>query len=541
VTAGNRVAAPDPAALALAREALARASGRRRVDLILEASDPEALVQSLPADELYFTIREVGLADAAELVPLASPEQFRIFLDLEAWRGAEVDERRILPWLRAARAGSQLGPQAEAGWRSKLEALDPEVLHLVLLGTTQPHDLEEEPDPEIRSTRFMRTPEGRYVVEFSVGGAEYMAVRGLLDDLYAEDPFMATRLLSALRWELRSDLAESASRWRAGRLADLGFPDRGEALSWFARSPARPGAPAGLPDRPPGFFLAAFRAGTLLDRAASRLEPAARDRLEGQLAAAANAVMVADEVDPGDPEMVRQAVASARAFIEMGLEALSGGEEARAAEALAEQPLKRVFQAGFARVLQLSWRAQRLLQAGGAGSREAPLLEPPLGEAISALVRRRPLYFPGLDLPREEWGSPAAAAHEPRPFRSAAEVERTARALDLAEGLAALARRLGLELPRTEPAVPARLGTLYLTALANERLGRPFAAAPIPAAELVAAARALEPVGDPRLAEAGEAGALLERVARAQAQELVRLLAGPGPRPDLVTALLVRP
>jgi hypothetical protein len=238
--------------------------------------------------------------------------------------------------------------------------------------------------------------------------------------------------------------------------------------------------------------------------------------------------------------MVRQAVASARAFVEMGLEALSGGEEARAAEALAEEPLKRVFQAGFARVLQLSWRARRLLEVGGAGSREAPLLDPPLGEAVSALVRRRPLYFPGLELPREEWGSPPAEAAQPRPFRSAAEVERTARALDLAEGLAALARRLGLERPPAGASAPQRLVALYLTALANERLGRPFAPAPVPVAELAAAARALVGVDDPRLSEAGEAGALLAQVARARAEELARLLAGPGPRPDLVTALLVR-
>ena len=33
---------------------------------------------------------------------------------------------------------------------------------------------------------FMRTPEGKFIVEFTVRGTEYAAVRGLLDDLFAD-------------------------------------------------------------------------------------------------------------------------------------------------------------------------------------------------------------------------------------------------------------------------------------------------------------------------------------------------------------------
>ncbi|ACL66044.1 conserved hypothetical protein [Anaeromyxobacter dehalogenans 2CP-1] len=529
-----------PEELSRARAALAAAQGKRRLDLVLEARDPQALVRALPADELYFTIRDIGLGDAALLVQLASPEQFKTFLDLDAWRGGAFEPRRALPWLRVARAGAHLDPKAAARWTRKLDALDREVLYLVLRDALHLHDLEEDPDPELVSDRFMRTPEGRFVVEFQVEGTEYLAVRGLLDDFYARDAFQATRLLSALRGELPSELEETALRWRTGRLADLGFPSLEEALSWFARPPRAPARPAGPPPaRPPGFLLATLGGGSAMDRAAAALPAGEREVLEREIVAAANAVLVADQVDPSDLQAVRGAFAAARAMLELGLARLAGADPDRAAQVLAETPVKRLFQEGFGRVLELKWRAERLLAGGGAGSRAAPLLDAPLGEAVASLAAKRPRYFPGLEAPRDEWGTMSAAAHEPRRFLAAAELDRTAAALDLAEGLAGLAQALGLAGGRAEGPLAPRLSTLYLTALANERLGRAFRPDPVARAELPGAARALAAIEDPRLASAGQAGALLLELARARAAELAPIAEGGTARPEHLSALLV--
>ncbi len=415
--------------LRAAREALAQARGRRRLDVILDARDPQALVRALPADELYLVIREIGLGDAVPLVQLASAHQFKVFLDLAAWTRGELDTRRALPWLRAARAGANMEPKAAARWARKLAGIDRELLYLLLRDTLRLHDLEVDPDPEFESDRFMRTPEGKYIVEFLVDGTEYAAVRGVLDDLYAEDPFLATRLLSSIQSDLPSELEESALRWRTGRLADLGFPSVEEAASWFARPPRAPAQPPGPPGRTPGFFLAAFARGSLLARAMAQLAPEDRDGVEPQIVAAANAVLVADAIDPGDPERVRGAFESARASLELGLEKLAGRDDARAAEVLAETPVKRIFQEGFGRVLELSWRAKKILERAGEGTR----LGSPLDEALAALATRRPRYFPGVELPHAVWGTVEAAAHEPREFRSPEDLARTEDALLAAE------------------------------------------------------------------------------------------------------------
>jgi hypothetical protein len=527
---------PAPAGLAEVRRALATLGGRRRLELLLDQPDPRAIVRALPADELFYAIQEVGLADASDVIQLASPEQFQTFLDLDAWRGNEADPMRLMPWIRAARGPTSESDEDRDEWRLKLGALDPDLVSLLLRSTLRIHDLEEDPDPDFEGERFVRTVEGRYMVEFVPDGADYIAVRRLLDDLYEKDPFMAGRILSAVRWELDSDLAESALRWRNGRLADLGYPTFDEALSWFARPAVRGDAPAGLPDRPPGFWLASFRRDALLDRAASRLTPEALARFELETMAAANAAIVADRIDPADPDAVRGAVETARALLEMGLEALSGGDGEAAAVVLSSTSLKAIFQRGFVQLLELRWRAERQAKAESTAG-PLPSLDAPLAEAIEAVLCRRPRYFPGLDLPREEWGSVSASAFEARPFRSTAEVLRTASALDDAEALRTLGTKLGFAPVSGSP--PPTLATLYLTALANERLGRGFSPAPLGRSDLPAVARALETLDDPRLSEAGAPGALLAAMARNRGAELAPIRAGEEPPPGAIAAVLV--
>jgi hypothetical protein len=531
-----------PAQLGLIRAQLSAATGSRRLDVILGVPNPGALVRALPADELYFTIREIGLADAVELVQLASAEQFRTFIDLDAWRHGQFEPRRALPWLRAARAGAPRDSRLASRLARKMRTLDQEVVYLVLRDAIRVHDLKVEEDPDVESDQAWRTSDRAYLVDFVVEGSDYVAIRGLLDDLEAEDPFMSSRLLGALAWELPSELEETALRWRQGRLADLGYPSQEEALSWYARPPTRPAGPSeapGQPRRAPGFFLAPLGDRTLLARAAATLGDADREALDMQLVTAGNAVLVADGIDPVDLDQVRAAVTGARAMVELGLERLAGGDDAKAAEVLAGTPVKRLFQEGFGRVLELSWRADRLYKAGGAGRRSTPLLDAPLGELLAALSSRRPRFHPGIERPRDEWGSPNLAALEPRRFLGAGDLALAAAALDLCEGLAALARELGLTPSRAEGEAP-RLSALYLTALANERLGRGFHPTPIPVRDLPAVAVALERIDDPRLTSRGEAGVLLQALARRQAEELAATSERAAATPELVTALLLR-
>src|SRR5438105_11664018 len=204
----------DPRA---ARQALSAARGKEKVDVLLSAPDPEALVQSLPPHELYLAVLEVGPEDATEVVALASPEQFRHFVDLGAWprRDEGPDPRAVLRWLHLAREGGGHSDRARRRYLGKLALLDAELRSLVLGKAMRVHDLQEESDPAVADPgRTFRTPEGRYVVELLPDAGEFGTIRQLLEDPHAEDVLGTTRLLESLRWDVPSEREEIARRGR---------------------------------------------------------------------------------------------------------------------------------------------------------------------------------------------------------------------------------------------------------------------------------------------------------------------------------------
>lgn len=82
-----------------------RPSSRQLLARVLETPELSAQIQALPAPVLGKLIEHVGLADAGELVALATTEQLADVFDEELWRSARVgeDERfdsdRFLLWL----------------------------------------------------------------------------------------------------------------------------------------------------------------------------------------------------------------------------------------------------------------------------------------------------------------------------------------------------------------------------------------------------------------------------------------------------------
>ncbi|HZI14460.1 MAG TPA: DUF6178 family protein, partial [Myxococcus sp.] len=400
------------------RQRLMRLSPRQRMDALLEARDARALVRSMPPEDLYVTIQEVGLADATELVQLASPGQFRAFVDLGGWRRDKLEPHAVLTWLRAARGGVD---DTEEFLR-KLHGMDLEVLEYLLREFTVVHDLEENPDVNPQGVT-LETPEGRYLVEITPEGVEMSAVRSLLNDLIAENPFEAVRLLEAVRWEIPSEMEETAFQFRRGRLVDLGFPTPEDAAALFSRVDVPPAGSTvqGVASGPGtalaatgghvDYLEAAFRGLTLLER----------ENAEDELRGVANAALVAELADPGDLDAARRVGEMVRDYLSLGLEHLTGADPGRATDVLHETPLRRIFQVGFTLTLQLKYRADRLVKAPGAVLDGVLLVLSEEAAAIEALRRKRPRRALRVE------------GAEPVPFRSLREVASSEALLSRAE------------------------------------------------------------------------------------------------------------
>jgi hypothetical protein len=422
------------------RRALAEARGRRKMDLLLDAPDPLALVRAIPPEELYLALLDVGPEDAAEVVALASPDQFRHFVDLSAWPRPDEGPHpgQVVRWLRIAREGAH--GRNLGRLRAQIAGLDVELLALVLRRELTVHELSEDVSPEPANPNLAwYTPDRRFLLEFATA-RDFEALRQLIEDLYAQDVGGAGQLLEAVRWEVPTELEETARRWREGRLRDLGVPEFEEALTFYARpaAPSKTAPGSAIPG--PGETALAAPSRPLLDEALARLEGDALELAEESLVYAANAALIANRVPLDDATEVREQLDDARATISLGLELLSSGDPERAAQVLVDRPIREIFQAAMGEVYRLQARARRLAASLRLPQAQtATVLDEPLESALQALTRQRPLlHEPGK--------------RRPRAFGSRADLLQAESLLDEAQAVSELLARLELS--------PARLGPL---------------------------------------------------------------------------------
>jgi hypothetical protein len=372
---------------------------RNRVDAMLEEVDGKALVRSLAAEDVYATIIDVGLADSTDIVQLATPEQFQVFVDLAAWQRDRIDPLEVIHWLRAAR-----GDDDEEFIR-KVRALDIEVLELVYKKLSVVHDLEENPDVNPEGPT-MEMAEGRYLLEFLIDGVDEAALRRLTYDLTTENPFELSRFIEAVRWEATTELEESAYQFRKARLEDLGFPPLEEALKVFAWvDPQKVGAPPTVSSELSttghvDFVAAAFRG----------LDSVERQNLESEVRYLVNCMLVAEAAEPGDPLAIRRLSEQARDYLDLGLEHYTGGNADLATDVVREVTLRALFQCGFSLTLRLKRLVEKFVQEEGSRFGETLLVLDEEASALTALLRRRP--FKALKVP----------GAEPVPFRSRREL-----------------------------------------------------------------------------------------------------------------------
>lgn len=411
------------------RALLARAgSPRRRYDELVSSDRAAALVPRLPALELFWLLREVGLRDATDLVALASPEQIQTFLDLDVWDREHLLLSATAAWIEV------LCDAGVAHAAAVTAALDIELPSLVLARAARVYDLSlEEAAPEDSEHAMWPTPDGFYLIEWITDDpAEARTLERWLDSLYRADLELGRRVVMGARWELPTELEEMAARWRNGRMADLGFPDPIEALEVYRfLDPAtvRPGEQTAAPmpleplTLPSPYVPPLEREGFLQQVLGSLPDEAELHRLENELALLFNRVLVADRVPPGDLAATQLAVSRATDTLSLGLELVAGSDLDQAVITLRTVAFVRVFRAGFSLGLQLRRLVDTLLRRArlGPAPGSKAYLDGPYLELVEGLMRPRPEWTRTLDEP---------AGQGFRALRSRDDIGRAARAVE---------------------------------------------------------------------------------------------------------------
>ena len=322
----------------------------QRAEVLGLLPQPEDVIPLLPEAELCFTVKAVGLHDAAWILACATSEQLIAAIDLDAWRGYEVDLETLGEWVAAL---------AEADGTTLLratQALDPELLVLLLRSRTtvvqKPTDDEGWQPPE-----HAQTLEGQFYFVTKGESDDAEALVKLLRTLFQEDYWSYFRLMQGAIWELDSDCEEWALRWRAGRLEDLGFPPWDDAMSVYRFIAPEDRAQIPEAERPldvsawqlpvwlPGLPDAAGSEHRIF-RAMAELDEEERRAAFYAFVAVANKLAVADRMALSDAESTPRAIDKAARFISEGLAYVAVERGLSEPDILRRVTLERLFRVG---------------------------------------------------------------------------------------------------------------------------------------------------------------------------------------------------
>jgi hypothetical protein len=302
---------------------------QRRGELLDLLPEPERVVPRLPEAEFCFTVKAIGLESACWLLELATPEQVVAAVDLDGWSGDSPEPARLDAWLDAlATVGDDQALRCVA-------SLDPELFVLYLKArigvVARPDDSEgwEPPDSS-------HTLDGHFHFVALREGDDLAAIQRFLHLLFRRDYWTYFRMLQGVIWELDTENAEWALRWRQGRLQDLGFPTWEEAMDLY-----RYLAPEWLPSLPEG-----HDSQHLVFRTLARLDDAERRAAFYAFVGVANAVAVADQLELSSAETVPQAIEKAAVWISRGLEQVSRETGADPTDVVRRATLRHLFRVG---------------------------------------------------------------------------------------------------------------------------------------------------------------------------------------------------
>jgi len=347
---------------ALAREALASADldtqaafvcnapARLRAEMLELVPEPEKLIPRLPEAELCFVVSSVGIADGAWILEHATPEQLVACVDLAAWSGDLPDRRALDAWLET------LHQAGDAALVRATRSLDPELLVLEIRHRAEvwmkPND-----DESWQPPAGARSEDGVFYYRARREGDDLASLVHLLRLLFQEDYWLYFRLLQGAIWELESDCEAWAERWRSGRLEDLGFPPREEAIAIYAR--LERAQLLWVPEEARALDVSAWRLPVLqprlpvapdarepLFRAAAGLDDEERAAFLYAFLALVVGVAVADRMPLGDADSIPTALERATELAGAGLELLAAEHGLEGAAVLRHVPVARLFRVG---------------------------------------------------------------------------------------------------------------------------------------------------------------------------------------------------
>lgn len=302
------------------------------IDLKAILSDPNAaeIVPELPTQALYYALKQQGVDEVLDLLPLLSPEQVERMLDYDAWTQDELVPKKFFAFLKP------FGEISREQLYERFADLDEEYQLAALQGFFKVYEVEDPYDlPENIAENAYRMPCNKIFYEIQSEDPDEIAfLEELMESLKENNMRYAYSILGHTTYQPPGEAMAQVARFRRGRLEDEGFVNYEESLSIFA-----PIDHAALlrkwngTERTQDISSLALQGGSGLFLDAVLL--AARDenvsidelyQLHQSFLYLANALCAAGQVGPDDVAGLNRLLEQGKALVSLGLEYLGQGD-----------------------------------------------------------------------------------------------------------------------------------------------------------------------------------------------------------------------
>ena len=385
------------------------------LDRILEDPQPAAIVHSLPINDFYLLVHDIGPDDSLPLLELASDRQWDHIVDLETWQHDRLDISAASRWLDYLMTAA---PDRCVRWAIEKQL---DLVELYLWRNLEVRIREHDQDPSDFGPDFFSLDSHYYIRIIDLPAPEDETVfneehrQGFINKFlnrladYHHPAYQSLLLETA--HIIPAEAEETALHWRNVRLAEKGFVPFDEAVGIY--QPLRPGqlparalgaggsaetTDASLPV--PVYPFKELASDTHFARALLQIGAGNRlNRIQHEFAHLCNRIIVADRLTVRNRDSLREVVKKACAYISIGLEQLApaAGKVApeQAAAHISRHALGDLFRVGFGRALALKWSAENWLNEcwfAASGLRLTFWGEKWMG-ILGGLLVKKPLFY----------------------------------------------------------------------------------------------------------------------------------------------------
>ena len=337
-------------------------------NLLILSEKAVEVTQSLPVEEVYNLIKEVGKEDSLLVLSMASPDQLQYIFDVEWWQGDKFQPKRALEWIVLL---DQCQDPGTLEWFLG-EDFDQKVVLFQALFKVYKQDEMTDTYEGVEGLEHF-TPDGVYDIFFKVENSK--EIRKLLLLLYEKDQKLLYSLLEAVIWFPVTITVEKAYQWRVRRTAERGIPEFQEAMGIYSRLdsetlklklPLLQELPVSCFRLSPRYPLAHLDETLFFTQCLAMLENENRyETLRWELVCLANKVIVADGLDLSSLDVRHRALRKTLGYINIGLELGAEGDPEKGAALLDKIWIQSFFQVGYQQLRQVRSAASTFINENG--------------------------------------------------------------------------------------------------------------------------------------------------------------------------------